>query len=96
MFPDRYDAIKATLENKEVSNPCPRCNSTSFSIAGESEISVKKKGGGLLSIETTMSIPTIVVVCDNCGFISHHAKVALGLSVHSERRGILSGVMKNG
>lgn len=95
MLQDRYDRIKTTLESKKVNKPCPRCGATSFSIAGESEISVKKEGDGLLSVETKMSIPTVVVICDNCGFISHHAKVALGLSVHSERRGLLSGGIFN-
>ena len=74
------DQIATQLKNKHAINPCPRCNEYNFSILGESEIVVKKsKGHGALGslITTEMPISTVVVVCNNCGYIAQHALATL-------------------
>lgn len=78
----RLREIVAALNRKNVSQPCPRCASKNFSVVGESEIPVTLASttGGLLSIaaipmKTTM--PIVIISCDNCGFIAHHALAAL-------------------
>ena len=58
--------------------PCPRCASTEFSVADgylnqtiQGELSGVVIGGP--------SIPSALIVCTNCGFMSQHALGALGL-----------------
>lgn len=83
--------IVAALNRKNVSQPCPRCASKNFSVVGESEISVVQppqqaiptKGllglAGMAYPPTRTTMPTVIITCDNCGYISQHAKAALGL-----------------
>ncbi len=91
MDKERLNQIVTALNKNGVNQPCPRCSFSNFSVVGESEITVnveqqKPQTQGLLSrgrglslptIKTTM--PTIVVACDNCGYISHHSQVKLDL-----------------
>ena len=77
--------IIAALNKKDVSQPCPRCSSKDFSVIGESEIVVVRptqvQATGALKpigpVKTTM--PTIIVTCDNCGYVAQHAQAALDL-----------------
>lgn len=80
--------IVAALNRKNVSQPCPRCASKNFSVVGESEISIVRPPlppaidapitiSSIAPIKTTM--PTVVVSCDNCGYIAQHAQAALDL-----------------
>ena len=94
MYPDRYNEITNALKNKGVDQPCPRCQSSTFTIVGESEISVKQSNSGALSSGSKMSIPTVVIACGNCGFISQYAQVALGIYPPKEQLGILGRAIK--
>lgn len=82
--------IVTALNRKNVSQPCPRCASKNFSVVGESEISVVQPsqqaiptrgllGFGMAYPPTRTTMPTVIITCDNCGYISQHAKAALGL-----------------
>lgn len=82
----QIDEIVNTLRARGALKPCPRCDFSNFSIIGESEISVKKPTpphggllGGLAALGHTVQItlPTIVITCDNCGYVSQHAKASL-------------------
>jgi len=88
---NKLNEIIAALNRKKVSEPCPRCATRNFSVIGESEIPitypppVSAAGLGALAnlgrnnpIKTTMS--TVIITCDNCGYIAQHAQAALGLS----------------
>ena len=81
----RLREIAVALNNKNVSQPCPRCSSKNFSVVGESEINVIQptiaKGmiAGLSTVPVKTTIPIIIVTCDNCGFIAQHAQAPLGL-----------------
>ena len=86
---ERLNTAIAALNSKQVTQPCPRCSSSNFSIVGESEISVVQppppqgmvgRTGGLSGLPTKTIMPTIVVACDNCGYIVQHAQAALGLT----------------
>jgi len=95
------DEVVATLKEKGVTKPCPRCALSNFSIIGESEITVKKQspsGRGLLglaAIANTIQItmPVVIITCDNCGYVSQHAKASL-IKTKNELAGLL-GRMRN-
>lgn len=83
--------IVAALNKKNVSQPCPRCAAKNFSVVGESEISViypPRQELGMQLGTPSSTMPTIIVTCDNCGYISQHAKVSLGLLQPSPGLGI--------
>lgn len=72
------DRIIEVLHEKGVRLPCPRCGTTDFQLADgyfnqpvQTDVSSMQLGGP--------SIPSVVVVCRNCGYISQHALGALGM-----------------
>lgn len=77
MEPSRITEIANILESRGVRLPCPRCGQGRFSIVGESYISIQETPGTLVIGGPT--IPTIIIACDNCGYVTQHAKGPLGL-----------------
>lgn len=73
----KEDIIKA-LKERGVKLPCPRCGNQKFTLLDgyfNQTIQTELKGiviGG-------PSVPTIVVACTRCGYLSQHALGALGL-----------------
>jgi len=72
------EIIINTLRDKGVKLPCPRCGRNSFQLLGgyfnqtlQTELAGLVLGGP--------SIPSAIVVCTNCGYLSQHALGALGL-----------------
>lgn len=56
---------------------CPRCSDSQWTVSEYTRIGVQstiRRNGG----EGT-TIPAIMIVCEHCGFISHHALQPLGL-----------------
>ncbi|HEY8165078.1 MAG TPA: hypothetical protein VIF83_05930 [Gemmatimonadaceae bacterium] len=56
---------------------CPRCSDSQWTVSEYTRIHVQstiQRNGG----EGT-TIPAIMIVCEHCGFISHHALQPLGL-----------------
>ena len=77
MSESRSEEISRALTEKGVNQPCPRCASQSFSVVGESRIQLQEDPntyqiGG-------KNIPTVLVACSNCGYITQHAQIPLGL-----------------
>ena len=71
----RRKQIIRELEERGVDGPCPMCDHSGFTFAGESEISVGDnhlKNGGY--------VPIAIIACRNCGYITQHALGPLGLS----------------
>ena len=102
MDKNRLNEIIKSLENKQVNQPCPRCSSNNFSIVGESEISVTQRmppAGGLMGLAGStpkiITMPIIIVTCNNCGYVSQHAQAALGLTYHQEFGLGLRGLSRN-
>jgi len=85
MDQSQLNEAATTLSEKGATKPCPRCGTNNFSIVGETEISVKqappRRGllGGLAAIGHNIKItmPIIIITCDNCGYVSQHAKASL-------------------
>lgn len=58
--------------------PCPRCGKQSFTVPdGYFNQAIQMQMGGIVLGGPTM--PSIVVVCTQCGFMSQHALGALGM-----------------
>ena len=70
--------ITRALDERGANRPCPRCGNESFALVGgyfNQTIQIEAQGiflGG-------PSIPSVVVVCNQCGYLSQHALGALGL-----------------
>jgi uncharacterized Zn finger protein len=73
----RLDEVVSALTKKGVNLPCPRCSHAKFSVVGESLIPIQEDPN-VFSIGGP-SIPTIIVACDNCGYITQHAAAPLGV-----------------
>lgn len=78
MSAEQKDKIVKTLVDRGATKSCPRCGNDKFSLLDgyfNQPIQTDLKGmvlGG-------PSIPSVVVVCNRCGFLSQHALGTLGL-----------------
>jgi predicted nucleic-acid-binding Zn-ribbon protein len=97
----RLDEIIDVLNKKQINKPCPRCFSNNFSIIGEAEIQITKSfspsGPAIgtmlgLSQHRTEALPIIIITCDNCGYVSQHAQVALNLTPLNSNMGLFGGL----
>lgn len=80
---NRKKIIQA-LSEKKANNPCPRCNHEKFTLLdGYFNQSLQPSlQNGLVIGGTT--VPSIVIVCNNCGYMFQHALGVLGLIPESE------------
>ncbi|RLG70953.1 MAG: hypothetical protein DRO11_05335 [Methanobacteriota archaeon] len=75
---DERQKIRDALKKRGAGLPCPRCGNKSFSLLD---------GYLMHTIQTSLEdvpageqvVPTVAVVCDRCGYLSHHALGILGL-----------------
>lgn len=73
----RLDEVVNALTLKGVNFPCSRCGQAKFSVVGEALI-LLQEDPNVFAIGGP-SIPTIIVACDNCGYITQHAAAPLGV-----------------
>ena len=67
------------LENVGALRPCPRCGNNNFTLLdGYFNQSIQTELGGTVILGGP-SVPSVVVVCTKCGYISQHAAGVLGL-----------------
>ena len=75
---EQQKKIVATLKEHGVKLQCPMCNNTRFDLLdGYFNEPIQKTIPG--HVLGGPSIPSVGIVCTQCGFISHHALGALGL-----------------
>lgn len=74
----RLDQVVNALQAKGVNRPCPRCGTAKFSVVGETQITLQENPGAF--VIGGPSIPAIIVACDNCGYLTEHASIPLGLT----------------
>ena len=73
----RLDEVVHALTAKGVNRPCPRCGHAKFSVVGETLIPIQEDPAAFTI--GGPSIPTVIVACDNCGYVTQHASGPLGL-----------------
>jgi hypothetical protein len=77
---DKHRIIAALKERGAGS--CPRCSDSQWTVSEYSRIEVQATMERNTAERTT--IPAIMIVCENCGFISQHALQPLGIWPHTE------------
>jgi len=77
--------IVSALRARSVGLGCPRCGHFNFTLAdGYFNQTIQTELEGI--VVGGPSIPSVVTICDNCGFISQHALGALGLLPEKEKK----------
>ncbi|MCK4814176.1 hypothetical protein KA005_00275 [bacterium] len=72
--------IVGILSKKGAVHPCPRCGEKGFTLLdGYFNQTIQQTLGGGNTFIGGPSVPSIVVVCNNCGYMSQHALGVLGL-----------------
>ncbi len=74
---DQKINIAETLQAKGVTRPCPRCSTNQFDIIGKTFLPLNESPNKIAIGGPT--IPSIVIACTNCGFLTYHALGPLGL-----------------
>jgi hypothetical protein len=75
---ERSERIIRALSDKGVNKPCPRCGHLHFGVVAETLIPINSEPG-VIHLHGP-SVPTVIVACNNCGFVTQHALGALGLA----------------
>lgn len=75
----RLEQIVQALKAKGVDKNCSRCGHLKFSVVGETNIPLQENPNAF--VIGGPSIPTVIVACDNCGAVTQHASVPLGLAI---------------
>jgi predicted nucleic-acid-binding Zn-ribbon protein len=77
------EKIAQALYNKDVTLPCPRCTSSNFEVVGQTLLTLNEDphivtlGGPAL--------PSAIIACSNCGYITLHALSSLNLMPHNNQ-----------
>lgn len=75
---DQKQKVIEALAKAGANLPCPRCGNGQFSLVdGYFNHPIQTSLGGL--VIGGPSVPSVVVVCNQCGFISQHALGVLNL-----------------
>ncbi len=86
MSSNEKQKIVDALSKKGANLPCPRCNTKNFTLLdGYFNQTIQQK----LTADLVLggpSVPSIIVVCNNCGYISQHALGVLGLLPNDEEK----------
>jgi predicted nucleic-acid-binding Zn-ribbon protein len=77
---DEKHTIVAALKARGAGS-CPRCRNSQWTVSEYSRIEVQATMDRNSAERTT--IPAIMIVCENCGFISQHALQPLGVWPHT-------------
>ena len=68
------------LNEKNALNSCPRCGHNEFTLGrGIAYISFDESPTGESIVIGGPTIPSMMIICEHCGYISFHAIGALGL-----------------
>lgn len=82
---ERKKEIVKALEERGAKLPCPRCGNQSFTLLeGYFNQPIQSELKGMVIGGPT--IPSIVIACSRCGFLSQHALGALGLLPREEAK----------
>jgi len=86
---NKYKGISADDKHRIVAalkargtGSCPRCSDSQWTVSEYSRIEVQATMDRDTAERTT--IPAVMIVCENCGFIAQHALQPLGIWPHIE------------
>lgn len=80
----KAEIIRA-LEARDAKLPCPRCGNRSFTLLdGYFNQTVQANIKGM--VLGGPSVPSVVLACNKCGYLSQHALGALGLLQKEEAK----------
>lgn len=71
------EKIAQALYNKAVKLPCPRCSSSHFEIVGQTLLALNEDPH-IVTIGGP-ALPSAIIACSNCGYITLHALSSLNL-----------------
>lgn len=84
MTSEEKQKIIDTLSSKGANQPCPRCGRDKFILMdGYFNQSLQNSVSANLTLGGP-SVPSVAIICNNCGFISQHAIGILGLLPNEE------------
>lgn len=75
---ERANQIIQALSKKGANKPCPRCGHLHFGVVAETSIPITSEPA--IIMPGWPVVPTVIVTCNNCGFVTQHALGALGLA----------------
>ncbi|PIQ42618.1 MAG: hypothetical protein COV52_02345 [Gammaproteobacteria bacterium CG11_big_fil_rev_8_21_14_0_20_46_22] len=78
MTPEKKQKIVETLNEKKAISPCPRCRNNNFTLMDGYFNQVIQQGVSNIQLSGP-AIPSVIVVCNKCGYMSQHALGVLGL-----------------
>ncbi len=77
------EKIAAKLYEKGVNQPCPRCASFNFEVVGQTLLALAENPQNI--IVGGPAVPSAIIACSHCGFITLHAISALNLMLDDNR-----------
>ena len=85
LTPEQKDKIIQALTDRGAKLPCPRCGNDTFTLLDGyfNQIIQPEPKGIVLGGRT---VPSVVVVCNRCGYLSQHALGVLGLLPKEESK----------
>lgn len=78
------EEIIAALKERGATRPCPRCGNDQFTLIDGYVNQVLQKELKRIVISGE-SVPSVVVACNRCGFMSQHAIGVLGVLPKEEK-----------
>jgi hypothetical protein len=82
---DQQDKIIKALADRGAKLPCPRCGNDAFTLLdGHFNQIIQDEPKGIVLGGRT--IPSIIIACKRCGYLSQHALGVLGLLPKEENK----------
>ena len=72
--------VLSGLQKKQVRPQCPMCGQNKWTLAEDLVIATAFTLGGGMALGGP-HVPMCQLICNNCGFVSHHAVGALGIDL---------------
>ena len=82
---EQKEEIIKILEERGVKLPCPRCRSNNFTVLDGYFVQTIQTQVSSVTLGGT-SVPSVVIACQNCGYLIQHALGALGLLPEKEQK----------
>jgi hypothetical protein len=79
-FTDRQKAAIIAAIRTKIQGPCPMCGKSDWTLFDELGSINTASLGGSVSVGGKF-IPLVQLVCNHCGFVSHHAAKAIDSSL---------------